>query len=110
MNPKGLAFYRNRIHDLDGEFTLTENETNTEAETDTMATVPNSICVSLQYEHLHNHIQAIYYRSVSVSVKGTLRPLTSDFDIEWSAISAHRVFCSNSERSCVVCCSILNLW
>ena len=48
-----------------GPFTLTETET----ETNKMATIPNDISVSVQYEHLHTILlQAIFFRRQSLLV------------------------------------------
>ena len=52
-----------------GAFTITEPNTDTETKTDKMATIPNGISVSVQYEYLHTILYKLFLCiSVSVSV------------------------------------------
>ena len=49
-------------------FTLTEPETDTERETNKMATTPNGIRVSVQYEHLHTILYKPFFVSLSIGL------------------------------------------
>ena len=57
---------------VNGPFTLAESETETDTETDKMATVPNDIGDLVQCEHFHKFLYKPFLVSISVSVMAYL--------------------------------------